>query len=67
MSDGGRGKADAEMAKVMERWDGVLGSMVRDGAQWRIDWSDGAAFYTDVELAACMRHGSVREEGTSWI
>lgn len=49
------------MTKTVERWDGALGTMTRDGAQWRIDWSDGAAFYLDTELATCIRHGSIRE------
>jgi hypothetical protein len=55
------GKADATMAKTMERWDGMLGTMMRDGAQWRIDWADGTSYYLDTELATCLRHGSIRE------
>lgn len=55
----GAGNTDAAMVKTVERWDGVRGAVARDGAQWRIDWADGAASYLDVELAACLRHGSI--------
>jgi hypothetical protein len=59
MSNGGREQVGGP--KTVERWDGALGSLTRDCAQWRIDWADGVAFYLDTELATCIRHGSIRE------
>lgn len=45
---------------VLELWDGTRGSLHQDGAGWRIDWEGMTpAYYLDLELDACMQHGSI--------